>query len=277
MWTSQVRTAWADRRCKTTGLASISFLGRGQPHTTAKVWTQPECVPGWAAAELVLYALDYGDAEIVGSIRYCPAGIGGKKCEADGRNCSLHNYCLAFDVDPYAKGNGYIRSKVTEENFDEDWFPAVCKFTLEQVQAVEAIKTNNGAQIFRWLGWAIGDFMHWQINCTRADLATGIDLSTVYTGEDDDMQTNLQALRKQNMAFYEEMQTRTGGPVNGTPGGNASYWGADYVPPPGGPTPTDAEWITAYPILWAGFLTASLVTGASAVEGLQRGDVVKLL
>ena len=274
MWTSQVRNEWSDRRCKTTGLASVSFLKRGHPYTVTKVYTQPECVLAWATAELVLYALDYGDAEIVGSIRYCPGGIAGRTCMPDGSNCSLHNYCLAFDVDPYAKGNGYIRSRVTEADFDEDWFPAVCKFTLEQVQAVEAIRTNSGAQIFRWLGWAIGDFMHWQLNCTKEDLATGIDLSTVYTGEDDDMQTNLAALQAQKMAFYEEMQQRTGGPDHGTPGGNASYWGSDYVPPPGGRVPSDEEWLRAYPILWTGFLTASLVEGADDI--LRRGDVVKL-
>lgn len=275
MLTSQVRDAWADRRCKTTGLASVSFLGRGRPYTIAQVWTQSECIPAWTTAELVLYALDYGDAEIVGSIRYCPAGIAGRPCLTSGLNCSLHNYCLAYDVDPFAAGNGYIHAKVTEEDFDEDWFPAVCKFTLEQVQAVEAIRTNNGAQIFRWLGWAIGDFMHWQINCTREDLATGINLSTVYTGKDDDMETNLKALQKQDMAWYEEMQQRTGGPASGTPGGDASYWGIDYVPPPGKTGPTNDEWLRAYPTLWAGFLTASLVEGAVA-DGLHRGDSVVL-
>ncbi len=174
--TTTVRKWWSDRRCKTTGLSSISFLGRGEPFTIAKVLVQPECVEIWKAMEAALYATGYGDATNVGSLRHCPAGIGGKTCQPSGKDCSLHNYCLAIDVDPFGHGNPYFRKKWPLWSFKD------VKFTRVQVEAVEAIRMNNGSTPLKWLGWAIGDTMHWQINISPASAVSGVNWSTVQGG-----------------------------------------------------------------------------------------------
>ncbi len=135
--------------------------------------------PAWQAQAMAMDIMGYGIPKSFWIPRNCPTGISGRLCQTSGKDCSLHNYCLASDTDPYALGNAYIRSSVTPADFDEDWFPAVCKFTLDQVRAIEAIRTNSGAQVLRWLGWSIGDFMHWQINCSQPDMESGIDWSTL--------------------------------------------------------------------------------------------------
>ena len=120
----------------------------------------------------------------IGSKRQCPWGIAGRLCHPDGGGCSIHNYCLAYDIE--YNYNKYIKTRAYPEDFDEDWFPAVCKYTLEQVRAIEGIKNIYGEQMWLWLGWAIGDFMHWQINVPENRLE--VDWNTVPGREvEDDM------------------------------------------------------------------------------------------
>ena len=65
---------------------------------------------------------------------------------------SLHAYLCALDIPPNSrKSRAFLKS-------------------------IKAIRTNNGKTVFRNL-W--GDRMHDQINCSPADLATGIDWATV--------------------------------------------------------------------------------------------------
>ncbi len=171
--TNAKRRWWADRRCDTTGLASISFLSRGEPDTVAKVLVQPEVVEIWEAVETVLRNTEYGEADVVGSIRHCPFGIGGKRCEPSGKNCSLHNYCLALDIDPWGAGNPHFKRPWPM------WSWSKVKFTKAQVRAVEAIRMLDKSKPLRWLGWAIGDTMHWEIDIPPASAMSGVDWSTV--------------------------------------------------------------------------------------------------
>ena len=71
---------------------------------------------------------------------------------------SLHAYLCAVDLPP----NSYKPTSF--------------------IVAIEDVRTNSGAQVFRNL---TGDRMHDQINCSPKALATGIDWSTVAGGEDD--------------------------------------------------------------------------------------------
>lgn len=91
-----------------------------------------------------------------------------------GTKLSLHAFGIADDDNPFALGNGYYAGVSLFSWSRTD-------FTPEQVAAVEAIKTKNGKKVFRWGGWwTIGrDYMHWEIDCSPSDLATGIDWSTV--------------------------------------------------------------------------------------------------
>ena len=71
---------------------------------------------------------------------------------------SLHAHLSAIDLNP---------SKNTGSATDQP--PAL-------QAALGAIRTNRGDTVFKNLA---DDRMHWQINCTRASLATGIDMTTV--------------------------------------------------------------------------------------------------
>ena len=105
---------------------------------------------------------------------------------------STHSYGIAIDLDyggdnedspdhPGIDKNPHTYRAVTMN--DRRWDQNVWQITKEQVLAVEAIRTMNGKTVWRWLGWSIGDTMHFQVNCTQADLATGIDPATVATGD----------------------------------------------------------------------------------------------
>lgn len=52
------------------------------------------------------------------------------------------------------------------------------------VDAILALRTMNGVPVFGWGGYfsTNKDAMHFEIRCSRADLATGIDPSTIYGG-----------------------------------------------------------------------------------------------
>lgn len=175
--TSKVRTWWADYWAKGYD-RRVTFLGREGAKMTDFT------LPAWRALEAALVANGYGNASIVST--YYPRPIGGYNCnmETGGYGCSLHGYSgCAMDIDPSA--NPFVKGT--------RWDFSRTKFTREQVDAVLAIRTNSGAQAFRW-GGDFGDYMHWQINCTPSDIASGIDPKTVPEGgaqppiqEDDDM------------------------------------------------------------------------------------------
>ena len=158
--TSKVRRWWAERRC-VKGVP-ITLMGR------TPVYVQPETIDIWRAFETALYDHGYRDVRVVGSYRRCPRGIAGRTCQENGSWCSLHNYCLAVDLDPRSYGNPHFRRR-----YGNGWDFNDCKLTEQQVRAVEAIRTTSGAQAIRWLGWSIGDTMHFQINVPPTDTTVG--------------------------------------------------------------------------------------------------------
>jgi len=115
----------------------------------------------------------------VGSKRTCPAGIGGKTCEPSGKNCSLHNYCIAWDVEyNYNKlGPYYPNLHSLDDIFVRD--ANLHKYTPQQVAAIEGVKNLDGEPLFRWLGH-IGDYMHWEIDVPPERVS--VDWSTVPNG-----------------------------------------------------------------------------------------------
>jgi hypothetical protein len=100
---------------------------------------------------------------------------------------SLHAYCTALDLPP----NSYK--------------PAAFQ------TAVLAIRTNDGAQVFKNLA-SIDDRMHDQINCSPTALASGIDWTTVEGGEDmlsqDDKDWILAAIASDNVPQTEQVWQR---------------------------------------------------------------------
>lgn len=137
----------------------------------------------WEALFAALEANGYGRADIIST--YYPRYIAGTTV------WSLHSYSgVAVDIDPaknpFKKGVAFSWSHT--------------KFTPSQVEAVKGIRTNSGAQVWRWGGDSFGatshDYMHWQLNCTMDDIRSGIDHSTVPEGgatipeEDEDVFRN---------------------------------------------------------------------------------------
>lgn len=204
--TTWVRNQWAPYRCKRGQVVVLGGIGVYAANDDVAV----AYVALWAAISSEGY-----QAEVIGSHRYCPTGISGRTCQPSGAWCSLHNYDLALDFDPFRLGNPHLQRRWRAS----DW--SKTKFTPAQVAAGEAIRTNSGHQVFRWLGWAIGDSMHWEINCSPAQLATGIDPTTVpnYTGDDDEMTLKRgdqgNAVRKFQNALMAERS------------GSLPEWGAD--------------------------------------------------
>ena len=125
----------------------------------------------------------------IGSKRNCPAGIGGKKCQSSGKNCSPHNYCIAWDVE--YNYNPHFRKRLTKRALWKLYRAGKTKYNPDIVAAILKVRNTHGEQLFRWLGYVIGDTMHWQLNVPPGRQA--VDWSTVGDGtiwsaeEDDDM------------------------------------------------------------------------------------------
>lgn len=169
--TYNIRSWYPFYRCSSGVLRPEGFFGRHP------VYEQEITHDAVTALEQGHYGSRYEPEQdgFIGSRRNCPKGIAGAICQESGSGCSLHNYCLAYDVE--YNYNRYIRARITPKDFDEEWFPWVCKYTLAQVLAIENIRNIQGDQMWRWLGWSIGDFMHWQINVPSWQLK--VDWNTV--------------------------------------------------------------------------------------------------
>lgn len=94
---------------------------------------------------------------------------------------SEHAYGVAIDLD-----YGFVEAdRLVDKNphlhrpFSpgDPGFGVECQITEEQVRAVEAIKNTRGEQMWEWLGWKIGDTMHFAIR-VRPD-RTDVDWDTV--------------------------------------------------------------------------------------------------
>lgn len=165
MGTAQTRKWWADYRCGKGSSKAITMFGRNAGTVATPAYD------AFKAKEGVLVATGYRNVKSIWIPRNCPTGIGGKTCQPDGSNCSLHNYEIADDLDPFGHGNPHFNKK-----FGNGWDFDDCKLTRPQVEAVDAILNTSGEQMFRWLGWAIGDTMHFEIqvppNRTQVDWST---------------------------------------------------------------------------------------------------------
>lgn len=171
--TSTMRTWWSDYRClPSTQRQSITLLGRDAGYCVKPAYD------GFMALESALLATDYS-AQSVWVPRACPTGISGKTCQADGTNCSLHNYGIAVDIDPFGYGNDHFYVPIGSyvSKLGRPWGFADCKVNESQVKAVEAIRNTFGEQYFRWLGWLIGDTMHFELQVKPS--RTTVDWSTV--------------------------------------------------------------------------------------------------
>lgn len=136
----------------------LTLFGRNAGYCAAPMYD------AFKAQEMALTAKGYTDVKSIWVPRNCPTGIGGQSCEADGTNCSLHNYGVADDIDPFGHGNPhfYVGWGKMPKDWNRPWNFSDIKLTRAQVEAVEAIRNVQGEQMFRWLGWINGDTMHFE-------------------------------------------------------------------------------------------------------------------
>ncbi|HEX9856403.1 MAG TPA: hypothetical protein VGC47_13900 [Acidimicrobiia bacterium] len=214
--TTLVRTWWAEYRCIHASPAQ---------KVEALVWDRgrgmtPAILPvAWAAFQGTLDAAGYGRPRSFWIDRRCPTGISGQPCQSNGMNCSLHNYGLAGDLDgtdPDGGGPADPENPHFHARFGNGWDFGDIKLTEAQVGAVEGIRTVNGKRVFRWLGWDIGDTMHFQIDCHPRDIMTGVASATgrggiVFDqGEEDELRVARYNERGDHVSTYMELLHRRG-------------------------------------------------------------------
>ncbi|HTV70563.1 MAG TPA: M15 family metallopeptidase [Rhizobiaceae bacterium] len=175
--TQRLRNAWAGYGCDESKMERISF---GPDFIRVAAPT----VDAWKALEKVLAAHGY-DIRIEDTDSYNCRAVKG------GGGLSLHAYGIALDINwktnPYRDHQGRraprFSSEVTQGARAEHVRLGLADtdMTRDTIIAALAIRTNAGKQVFGWGGnWAtLKDAMHFQIEVTPAELAAGIDWSTV--------------------------------------------------------------------------------------------------
>lgn len=153
----------------------------------------------WDALASIMQAFGYElRADVCGS-RACRPITGGK-------NYSLHAFYLKVLILLWNLAKRIPGAVACDFNWNTNPYGArlVTDMPRAMVDAICAIRTRSGAQVFRWGGYYSGnkDAMHYELVCSAADLETGIDPATVhggFTSEEDDFMASadeiLQAIR----------------------------------------------------------------------------------
>ena len=153
--TSQLRQIWAPP-CEGPH-TKVSLFGAGA------VSVRPEIVDAVKALSACMEVHGYKSRK---------ADTGAYNCRkiTNGDGFSLHAYGIALDIN--WQSNPYGPKLVTD-------------MPTEMVEAIKAIRTGNGKQVWRWGGDYKGnkDAMHFEVVCSPADLKTGIE----NLPEEDDM------------------------------------------------------------------------------------------
>lgn len=161
----------------------------------------PAQVAAWRAFATVMRRMDY----VIFDPRTGTAACRNIDDAPFGRT-SLHAHLSAIDLNPSANTGG-----ATDQ-------------PPELQAALRRIATNRGDAAFRNL---TTDRMHWQIDCTRASLATGIDPATITdpppTTTEDELMMDRATWRRVQEALQRLSPPLYGGqPIDGIPGRNTN-------------------------------------------------------
>lgn len=175
--TGELRALWRAYECAEDKMVVVPFCGD-------RIRVAPETVDAWAALASVLthhgYEVRTGDTDSYN----CRTITGGTEK-------SLHSYGIALDVNwttnPYKDHLGereVIFSRgVTQADRAQDVKRnlADTDMTLAMIEDVRRIETTAGDRVFEWGGdWrSVKDSMHFELDLGPAELASGIDWSTV--------------------------------------------------------------------------------------------------
>jgi hypothetical protein len=135
---------------------TLSLYGSG------RVTVRPAIVDAVKALDKVLQSYNY-------VTRYADTGAYNCRKVTGGSTYSLHAYAIAMDIN--WQSNPYSSTLRTDMfRYGDGRMP----------YRIEAIRTNNGKQVWRWGGWFSGskDAMHYEITCSPSDIRTGINWST---------------------------------------------------------------------------------------------------
>ena len=145
--TSQLRAAW-DPPCNSSAFVTVDLHGEG------RVTVDRRIVDAVHALDACLRAWNYATRQ---------ADTGAYNCRqiTGGGGYSLHAYGIALDIN--WQSNPYGPNLITD-------------MPRGMVDDICAIRTNNGKRVWEWGGSWSGnkDAMHYEIDCTPADIATGI-------------------------------------------------------------------------------------------------------
>lgn len=167
------RLGWSPYLGKTDTLVSLRMLGR-YPVKVQDFW-----VPAVEAMEQELIDTGYENpCDWIGSyMNRLIAGTNKRSWHAYGGPVDLdYGGDVDGDGDPTIDKNPYVRRRIVrgDPGFGVEW-----QLLEHQVDAIEAIRTVNGKRVWRWLGWPIGDTMHFEPDCSPQDIATGIQEPTM--------------------------------------------------------------------------------------------------
>lgn len=155
---SQIKAAWSPR-C-TGPFTRVELYGAGA------IYVRSSIVTAVKALDKVLTAYNY-------ATRANDTGAYNCRLNTSGTSYSLHAYGIAVDINWLS--NPYSSTLRTDMfRYGDGRMPyRICD-----------IKTNNGKQVWNWGGFWFGnkDAMHYEIVCSPADIATGINWNTVYGG-----------------------------------------------------------------------------------------------
>jgi len=166
---------WEQYLGQTETLTSMTLLGR-YPIRVQLFWK-----PAVVAMEQALIDTGYENpCDFIGSYHKRPIS---------GTNFwSWHSYGGAIDLDyggdtdgdgdPTIDSNPHLHRPVRASDYG--W---TIQLTERDVDAILSIETGNGRPVWRWLGYSIGDTMHFEPACTPYDALTGI----TYQPRGDDM------------------------------------------------------------------------------------------
>lgn len=171
-------------RCDYMGVSSVRFLAGGTyPQGYLDLKVHPAITDAARALASVMYAWDYAFQESAGGTLNCRMITGGTRT-------SLHAHGVALDFNP--SRNGYKRVVGLLDDPDTGHKEGLLQWgrytdmPAGMIRAIRKIRTVSGARLLQWGGYwyNIKDPMHFQPYCSRADVESGIDWSTVEGWED---------------------------------------------------------------------------------------------
>lgn len=156
-------------RCNYSSTKTVKFLAGGPDYPKGYIWLRfhPATVEWAQAVAAVMFHHGYAFEEKAGGSLSCRPITGGTRT-------SLHAHGVALDINP-------SRNRYRHQVGPIQWGRHT-DMPKALVNDLENIRTNNGKRITEWGGrWInIKDPMHYQCSkCSRADLQTGINYSTV--------------------------------------------------------------------------------------------------